>query len=66
MAVYVSNRADHAKSDAVTVRRLRCGECSVSAASPAAPSGQVVGEQRFLGLFSSTAYAESLTRIPLA
>ncbi|WP_341231415.1 NAD-glutamate dehydrogenase domain-containing protein, partial [Nocardioides salarius] len=28
-------------------------------------SGQVVGEQRFLGLFSSTAYAESLTRIPL-
>ena len=44
MAVYVSNRADHAKSDAVTVRRLRCGECSVSAASPAAPSGQVVGE----------------------
>lgn len=27
--------------------------------------GEVVGEQRFLGLFSSTAYAESLTRIPL-
>lgn len=28
-------------------------------------SGAVVGERRFLGLFSSTAYAESLTRIPL-
>ncbi len=28
-------------------------------------SGEVVGERRFLGLFSSAAYAESLTRIPL-
>ncbi len=27
--------------------------------------GQVVGERRFLGLFSSAAYTESLTRIPL-
>ncbi|MDT0201875.1 NAD-glutamate dehydrogenase [Nocardioides sp. AE5] len=27
--------------------------------------GEVVGERRFLGLFSSTAYTESLTRIPL-
>ena len=27
--------------------------------------GEVTGERRFLGLFSSTAYAESLTRIPL-
>ncbi|MBZ5732880.1 NAD-glutamate dehydrogenase [Nocardioides sp. TRM66260-LWL] len=27
--------------------------------------GAVTGERRFLGLFSSTAYAESLTRIPL-
>jgi glutamate dehydrogenase len=29
-------------------------------------SGEVVGEHRFLGLFSSSAYAESVTRIPLA
>ncbi|MDP3966872.1 MAG: NAD-glutamate dehydrogenase, partial [Nocardioides sp.] len=28
-------------------------------------SGEVVGERRFLGLFSSAAYTESLTRIPL-
>ncbi len=27
--------------------------------------GEVVGERRFLGLFSSTAYTESLTRIPM-
>ncbi len=27
--------------------------------------GEVVGERRFLGLFSSTAYTESLTRIPV-
>jgi len=29
-------------------------------------SGDVIGERRFLGLFSSAAYAESVTRIPLA
>ncbi len=28
-------------------------------------AGEVVGERRFLGLYSSTAYTESLTRIPL-
>src|SRR4051812_20010283 len=28
-------------------------------------NGEVVGEQRFLGLYSSAAYTESLTRIPL-
>ncbi|MDX6323726.1 MAG: glutamate dehydrogenase [Nocardioidaceae bacterium] len=28
-------------------------------------SGEVVGERRFLGLYSSTAYTESLTRIPV-
>ena len=28
-------------------------------------SGEVVGERRFLGLYSSAAYTESLTRIPL-
>ena len=28
-------------------------------------SGEVIGERRFLGLFSSAAYTESLTRIPL-
>ncbi|MFL6109391.1 MAG: NAD-glutamate dehydrogenase domain-containing protein, partial [Marmoricola sp.] len=28
--------------------------------------GQVIGERRFLGLFSSAAYTESVTRIPLA
>ncbi|MCW2773103.1 MAG: NAD-glutamate dehydrogenase [Nocardioides sp.] len=28
-------------------------------------NGQVVGERRFLGLYSSAAYTESLTRIPL-
>ncbi|MFL6061549.1 MAG: NAD-glutamate dehydrogenase, partial [Marmoricola sp.] len=28
--------------------------------------GEVVGERRFLGLFSSAAYTESVTRIPLA
>jgi glutamate dehydrogenase len=28
-------------------------------------NGDVVGERRFLGLFSSTAYTESLTRIPV-
>ncbi|CAN5330563.1 NAD-glutamate dehydrogenase [soil metagenome] len=28
-------------------------------------AGQVIGERRFLGLFSSAAYTESLTRIPL-
>jgi glutamate dehydrogenase len=28
-------------------------------------SGEVVGERRFLGLFSSSAYTESLTRIPV-
>ncbi|CAM3368102.1 NAD-glutamate dehydrogenase [Nocardioides dubius] len=28
-------------------------------------AGEVVGERRFLGLFSSAAYTESLTRIPL-
>ncbi|HEX2176859.1 MAG TPA: NAD-glutamate dehydrogenase, partial [Nocardioidaceae bacterium] len=28
-------------------------------------SGQVVGERRFLGLFSSAAYTESVTRIPV-
>ena len=28
-------------------------------------NGEVVGERRFLGLFSSAAYTESLTRIPL-
>ncbi|HEX8779682.1 MAG TPA: NAD-glutamate dehydrogenase, partial [Nocardioides sp.] len=28
-------------------------------------AGEVVGEKRFLGLFSSAAYTESLTRIPL-
>ncbi len=28
-------------------------------------SGEVVGERRFLGLFSSAAYTESLTRIPV-
>jgi glutamate dehydrogenase len=28
-------------------------------------SGEVVGEKRFLGLFSSAAYTESLTRIPV-
>ncbi|MCX6396192.1 MAG: NAD-glutamate dehydrogenase [Propionibacteriales bacterium] len=28
--------------------------------------GEVVGERRFLGLFSSAAYAESVTRVPLA
>ena len=28
-------------------------------------AGEVVGERRFLGLFSSTAYTESLTRIPV-
>ncbi|MCW2786139.1 MAG: NAD-glutamate dehydrogenase [Marmoricola sp.] len=30
------------------------------------PDGSVTGERRFLGLFSSAAYAESVTRIPLA
>ncbi|RNL63076.1 NAD-glutamate dehydrogenase [Nocardioides marmoriginsengisoli] len=29
-------------------------------------AGEVVGERRFLGLFSSAAYTESVTRIPLA
>jgi glutamate dehydrogenase len=29
-------------------------------------NGEVVGERRFLGLFSSAAYTESVTRIPLA
>ncbi|MGN6253334.1 MAG: NAD-glutamate dehydrogenase [Marmoricola sp.] len=29
------------------------------------PDGEVIGEQRFLGLFSSAAYHESVTRIPL-
>ncbi|WP_435744785.1 NAD-glutamate dehydrogenase [Nocardioides sp. SYSU DS0663] len=29
------------------------------------PDGEVVGERRFLGLFSSAAYTESLMRIPL-
>ena len=29
------------------------------------PDGTVVGERRFLGLFASTAYSESVTRIPL-
>lgn len=29
-------------------------------------SGEVTGEHRFLGLFSSAAYAESVTRVPLA
>jgi len=29
------------------------------------PDGEVVGEQRFLGLYSSAAYTESLTRIPV-
>ena len=29
------------------------------------PDGEVVGERRFLGLYSSTAYTESLTRIPV-
>jgi len=29
------------------------------------PDGEVVGERRFLGLFSSAAYTESLTRIPV-
>jgi glutamate dehydrogenase len=29
-------------------------------------AGEVVGERRFLGLFSSAAYAESVTRVPLA
>jgi glutamate dehydrogenase len=29
------------------------------------PDGEVTGERRFLGLFSSGAYTESLTRIPL-
>ncbi|MGY2874026.1 glutamate dehydrogenase [Marmoricola sp. URHA0025 HA25] len=29
-------------------------------------TGEVVGERRFLGLFSSAAYTESVTRIPLA
>lgn len=29
------------------------------------PDGEVVGERRFLGLLSSAAYTESLTRIPL-
>jgi len=28
-------------------------------------SGEIVGEKRFLGLFSSAAYTESITRIPL-
>jgi len=28
-------------------------------------SGEIVGERRFLGLFSSAAYTESITRIPL-
>ena len=28
-------------------------------------TGEVVGERRFLGLFSSAAYTESLTRIPV-
>ncbi|MFL6156602.1 MAG: NAD-glutamate dehydrogenase [Marmoricola sp.] len=28
--------------------------------------GEVIGERRFLGLFSSAAYAESVTRVPLA
>ena len=28
-------------------------------------SGQVVGERRFLGLYASTAYTESVTRVPL-
>ena len=28
-------------------------------------NGEVIGERRFLGLFSSAAYTESLTRIPL-
>jgi glutamate dehydrogenase len=30
-----------------------------------APDGEVIGERRFLGLFSSAAYTESLLRIPL-
>jgi glutamate dehydrogenase len=30
------------------------------------PDGEVTGERRFLGLFSSAAYNESVTRIPLA
>ncbi|WP_082587571.1 NAD-glutamate dehydrogenase [Nocardioides sp. Soil774] len=30
-----------------------------------APDGEVVGERRFLGLFSSAAYTESVTRIPV-
>ncbi|MCW2854874.1 MAG: putative NAD-glutamate dehydrogenase [Marmoricola sp.] len=29
-------------------------------------NGEVIGERRFLGLFSSAAYTESVTRIPLA
>ena len=29
------------------------------------PDGEVVGERRFLGLYSSAAYTESLTRIPV-
>ncbi len=29
-------------------------------------AGEVIGERRFLGLFSSAAYTESVTRIPLA
>ncbi len=29
------------------------------------PDGEVTGERRFLGLFSSTAYSESVSRVPL-
>ena len=38
---------------------------STTSASRSSTNGEVVGERRFLGLFSSAAYTESLTRIPL-
>lgn len=72
MAVYVSNHADHAKCHAVAVRRLRRGECSVSAAGPAARTGEVVGEVvgdsalRVWGLSAQTRLGRQLARFGVA
>jgi len=64
MGIYVSNRVDHAKSDAVAVLRPRHRVFPVSAATPSAVSGEVVGKSalRVWGLSPQARIGRQLAR----
>ena len=66
-----SARRPTSRTSSCSPRRTPARRCTgsptstTSASRPTTSDGEVVGERRFLGLYASTAYTESVLRVPL-